>query len=304
MFSFRHSRAAVVTALLSAVLAASIPLGVEAATIFDNWNGSSVLNGPPVGTTFTLTQPALITQISDYHWNSGRGAAPGTIGIQHNPGALVGTYKAAGSAGSGGVQNANWTATPNVCIPAGEYVVIDSSQATWSFNSASKNEGFANVLGTYGCTPSTTVGVTGGGAPAPPKPTVAPPATFTSCLNNSGAWAHIGPKPCHGPIGTAIDVQVLVARAPYIPYNHLVYRPCGPGVNPTGGQNCLPQPPVVTAAVTSALGGASTVGTVMTSTAPPGLCVYGSNYTWQVFLGNASGPISGEIGLFEITGCP
>jgi hypothetical protein len=298
-----------VTALLSAALAASIPLGAQAAAIFDNWNGVSALNGPPVGTTFTLTQPALIPQISDYHWNSGRGAAPGTIGIQHNPGALVGTYKAVGSAGSGGVQNANWTAAPNVCLPAGQYVVIDSSQATWSFNSASKNEGFANVQGTYGCTPSKTVGVTGGGAPVVPKPTAPPtpkpaPPAFVACLVNSGSWAEIGPKPCQGPIGTVIDVKLVVAKAPYTPYNHLVYRPCGPGVNPTGGQNCLPQPPVVTAAVTSALAGSSTAGAVMTSSAPPGLCVYGSNYTWQVFLVNASGPISGEIGLFAITGCP
>lgn len=303
MFSFSHNRAATVAALSSAVLVASIPLGATAATLLNNWNSGAVSNGPAVATTFTLTQPTLITQISDYHWNSGHGAAPGTIGLQHDPGALVGTYKATGSAGSGGAQNVNWTATPNVCLPAGQYVVIDSSQATWSYNAQSQREGFANIQGTYGCTPSTTVGVTSGGPPAPPKPT-APPAAFSSCLDNSGAWAHIGPKPCHGPIGTKIDVQILVAKAPYSPYNHLVFRPCGPGVNPTGGQNCLAQPPVVTAAITSALGGASTVGTVMTSTAPPGLCVYGSNYTWQVFLGNAQGPISGEVGLFEITGCP
>jgi len=45
------------------------------------------------------------------------------------------------------VPNANWTATPNIKLPAGEYTIIDSEPSTWSQNSESGNRGMCTVKG-------------------------------------------------------------------------------------------------------------------------------------------------------------
>lgn len=48
-----------------------------------------------------------------------------------------------------GVANVNWTANVNIAVPAGNYQVSNSGVATWSWNSTSKNFGFAIVRGDY-----------------------------------------------------------------------------------------------------------------------------------------------------------
>jgi hypothetical protein len=45
------------------------------------------------------------------------------------------------------VPNANWTATPNIKLSAGEYTIIDSEPSTWSQNSESGNRGMCTVKG-------------------------------------------------------------------------------------------------------------------------------------------------------------
>jgi hypothetical protein len=115
-------------------------------TIFSNNNIYGVSNG---GTSpvFVLDRPAVITQIMNYHWNNGRGSRLGTIGLRDSSGRLLGTWAVTGSPGQGGVPNANWTATPNVKLPAGEYTVVDSDPATWSQNSQTDGKGMSVIKG-------------------------------------------------------------------------------------------------------------------------------------------------------------
>lgn len=116
-------------------------------TALDNFNGGGVNNNPSSPTSFTVNFSCLITTIQTYHWNYGRGAAPGTIKLVHANGTVYGPWNATGLPGSGGVPNAFWQTSPNVVIPAGTYTVIDSGNTTWSCNGQSQNKGFTRVLG-------------------------------------------------------------------------------------------------------------------------------------------------------------
>jgi hypothetical protein len=110
-------------------------------------NIGGVASGPSRATSFTLATPHMITLIRDYHWNSARGATPGSIALRDASGRLWGPWPASGSPGQGGVPNAYWTAYPQAVLPAGTYTVIDSDPASWSHNAESNNRGFVRVEG-------------------------------------------------------------------------------------------------------------------------------------------------------------
>ena len=115
--------------------------------IFNNGNTGGVYNNPSRATTFTLRAPHVITLITNYHWNNGRGATPGTIALRGSDGRTYGSWRTSGSPGQGGVPNANWNAAPNVTLPAGTYTVVDSNPATWAQNSGSQGCGHTRVEG-------------------------------------------------------------------------------------------------------------------------------------------------------------
>jgi len=147
----------VIAALLPCALAVIIASGpiltfpsvavAQASDLFNNFNTEGTLNGPRRPTEFTLNGPTRITEIVTYHWNSGRGAKPGTINLRNRSGKIYGPFSAIGSSGQGGAVNVDWTATVNVTIPAGTYAVLDSSPRTWSNNASSGFAGFAKVRG-------------------------------------------------------------------------------------------------------------------------------------------------------------
>ncbi|MFQ3581325.1 MAG: hypothetical protein SNJ49_05395 [Chloracidobacterium sp.] len=141
------------------------PPGNTVTTVFNNGNVAAVDNGPTRPTQVTFKQPYVVTYVFTYHWNYGRGAAPGTIGLLHSSGKLYGPWRARGTPGQGGVPNANWECTPNVVVPAGTYTVVDSDPATWAQNSGSGGAGIAIVKG-YPAEANT-----------PPQPPSTPPAT-------------------------------------------------------------------------------------------------------------------------------
>jgi hypothetical protein len=120
---------------------------VQGQLIFEVGNIGGVGNGPSKATKFTLAAPHVITLIRNYHWNSARGAAPGTISLKSKDGGSHGPWQSTGSPGQGGVPNAYWTAYPNATLPAGTYTVVDSDPATWSHNAESNNRGFVRVEG-------------------------------------------------------------------------------------------------------------------------------------------------------------
>jgi hypothetical protein len=115
--------------------------------IFDNGNIGGVMNAPTRPTIFNLGQPHVITKITNYHWNSGRGSALGTIALRDQSGRTYGPWPTTGRPGQGGVPNAYWDAAPNVTLPAGTYTVVDSDPSTWAQNGESQGSGHTRVEG-------------------------------------------------------------------------------------------------------------------------------------------------------------
>lgn len=117
--------------------------------LFDNSNGGGVLGGgrPPSFTTHGSTY--CVTQLITYHWNGGRGSAPGQIGLGGINGSRVGMWTALGSSGQGGARNVNWTATlpttPRPVVINGVYSCVDSDRMTWSQDAQTHGTGFCQV---------------------------------------------------------------------------------------------------------------------------------------------------------------
>ena len=183
--------------LALAVLTVSVaarPAGAQGTDLFNNTNTGGVANHPTNATVFTLNTPAHITELETYHWNNGRGASPGTLGLRYQNRHIYGPFAAHGTAGQGNAPNVNWIATTNVTVPAGTYTVLDSDLNTWSHNGQSSSSGFAIVRGSH---------VAGPIAPPPPGPTAPPqppqpassptPSGFRACFVNSGSVASAGP---------------------------------------------------------------------------------------------------------------
>ncbi|MEK7827890.1 MAG: hypothetical protein AAB299_09205, partial [Thermodesulfobacteriota bacterium] len=140
----------------------SSPTPVPTSTIiFSNNNLSGVSNNPTVPTTFSITQPYVITSILTYHWNSGQGKTAGTIGL-HSNSKTYGPWQATGyndatwdTSDTGGDPQLYWVVKPNVTINAGSYTVDDSDTSSWSHNSTSGYQGIVVVKG-YLATSTTT----------------------------------------------------------------------------------------------------------------------------------------------------
>lgn len=125
------------------------PTQVSPQTLIDTYNGGGVGNSPTQRAILHLKVATFITQMQTYHYNQGRGtAAPGTLAlVSQRDGKTYGPWSCNGAPGQGGVANAFWTATPNVTLPPGDYIVVDSDPGTWSTNAQSGNRGFIQVLG-------------------------------------------------------------------------------------------------------------------------------------------------------------
>ena len=142
------ARALVMTAACCLGIAVTPALAAE---ICSNNNIDGVLNGPPRDSTpCSIPSPAHITAIATYHWNSAQGAAPGQIILRNvATGQEYGPFDAEGTPGQGGVPDAYWTAHIDITVPAGDYEVLDSDVASWSYNGASSGEGFITVTGEF-----------------------------------------------------------------------------------------------------------------------------------------------------------
>lgn len=149
------TRARTFTVTLQAGETSSLELGTrrpkatkrEPVVLYDSGNPQGVLNGPPEKCRINLSHVHL-SGVSTYHYNSARGAPPGTISLLHeDSGRLYGPWAATGSPGQGGVPNAFWTVRPEIDLPNGVYEVIVSDPASWSYNQQSDNAGFVTVTG-------------------------------------------------------------------------------------------------------------------------------------------------------------
>ncbi len=121
--------------------------------LFSNWNADIVGRGGTLPTFDTHDKPVCLVSISTYHWNEGRGEAPGLIALFEFSGPVwtdtLGPWKATGSAGQGGAPNVNWTVTlspsQEPVVLDGTYSCEDSDPGTWSQNAASGGQGFCAV---------------------------------------------------------------------------------------------------------------------------------------------------------------
>jgi hypothetical protein len=116
----------------------------NAATL-NTGNGDAVYSQPTAPTTFRLSSPARLAKITNYHWNDGRGAKPGTITVRQTSGGNVGSWPAAGSSGAGGRQDVYWTVEPGIELAPGTYTVADSDPGSWSRNDASGGRGMSEI---------------------------------------------------------------------------------------------------------------------------------------------------------------
>jgi hypothetical protein len=251
--------------------------------LFNNTNVYGVSNGINGQPTFLLATATEITEVSTYHWNNGRGQAPGAISIRSASGQTWGPYPARGTAGQGNAQNVNWIATVNIALPMGTYMVFDSSPATWSSNQQSSGRGFTKVLG------FPIAFIPGGGGPTPgsnpgtPSRPATPPAPaypFTPCAANSNPVAVVGP--CVVRRGATLNV--FEVRAGIVParLQFLANTPYSTAYN-------------VIVTLTPA------GGSLYTMTVPPQLCGPGSStpgFSYNVFLLDSTGVRQGQIGTF------
>ena len=281
MFSNQTFRSLAVTAALSAAAFLGQAGAAQAQQIRELFNNSNVygvnngINGQP---TFSVSGVTRITEITTYHWNFGRGQAPGSISLRSVSGQSWGPFAAHGSSGQNNAPNVNWTANPNVDLPPGTYMVFDSSPATWSSNAQSAGRGFTHVygyltqiainLGGFGSR-----GIGSGGS-------VSSGYGFTPCAANSNPVAVVGP--CVVRRGGTLNVFEVrpgivparlqfLANTPYsTAYNVIVM------LTPAGGSR-------------------------YTMTVPPQLCGPGSStpgFSYNVFLLDSTGVRQGQIGTF------
>jgi hypothetical protein len=111
-----------------------------ATRIWNTYNTAGVLNGPSGPTPFYLGGYTTITEVDVYMYNNGLGATPGWIGLQSQYGNFYGWMPAHANGPS-------WQINPDLPLPADWYWIWVSDPSAWSFNSASKGYGFAQVWG-------------------------------------------------------------------------------------------------------------------------------------------------------------
>ncbi|WP_157094813.1 hypothetical protein [Picosynechococcus sp. PCC 7003] len=126
----------------------------QESTLFNNNNIYGVLNSPSNPTQFSLSKTTRLTYFMNYHWNSGRGQAPGTMWLTHQDGTTYGPWQATTEPGQGGVPNAYWIVRPNVILKAGNYTIGDSHPSSWAHNQQSGSRGMSVLKGIATSTPA------------------------------------------------------------------------------------------------------------------------------------------------------
>ncbi len=108
-------------------------------------NKGAVQNGPTKPLVIDTPDPIRILSIRTYHWNNGRGKAPGTISLRGSDGRIYGPWQAVGQPGQGNLDNAYWYVEPNALLEPGSYELLDSDPATWATNAEANSRGFVVI---------------------------------------------------------------------------------------------------------------------------------------------------------------
>lgn len=115
-------------------------------SILSIYNDKEVKSGPLFASKLKLDQAFIITKITTFHYNWGKGAQPGTISLQKKK-ETYGPWQARGIAGDDGTPNAKWICEPNQRLEEGNYKVEVSDEKTWSYNGQSGQKGFVVIEG-------------------------------------------------------------------------------------------------------------------------------------------------------------
>ncbi|MHC1777647.1 MAG: zinc ribbon domain-containing protein [Lentimicrobium sp.] len=115
-------------------------------TILSIYNNDEVKSGPLFASKLKLDQAFMITKITTYHYNWGKGAQPGTISLQKKK-ETFGPWQARGIAGDDGTPNGKWVCEPNQRLEEGTYKVEVSDEKSWSYNGQSGQKGFVVIEG-------------------------------------------------------------------------------------------------------------------------------------------------------------
>lgn len=118
-------------------------------TVLETVNPHSVQGNPTAFALFTLDRPFLVTRLTTYHWNGGRGAVPGLVALYGSDDEVYGPFLTEGLPGPGGLPDAWWETEPRVILQPGQYIVLVSDHASWSQNAASGGVGFVRVEGAW-----------------------------------------------------------------------------------------------------------------------------------------------------------
>ena len=117
--------------------------------IWTNLNSEAVKSGPEHYRVLTLKQdadPILIQRIRTYHWNGGKGAAPGTISVWEGE-TKLGSWQAVGRGGSG-TPNIYWEVLVDIIMyPGHSYTFKVSDPDSMSYNQTSGNAGMFEIYG-------------------------------------------------------------------------------------------------------------------------------------------------------------
>jgi hypothetical protein len=245
--------AALSSAAVGLALGASlVSAPAQARDLCNNFNTDGVTNPPRAQTYCLLPAPKTaagqtvmfhINQLVTYHYNSGRGAVPGTISLRGTNGRMY-SFAAHDDYGRRGIPSYNWIADVSIDLPADNYAVIDSDWNSWSTNYRSGGWGFAIVRGDQLALPP---------PPPPPTPTPVTIPGFTPlpngqfCLHPYQPGAYADVYPCTGPTRSGSMLITLRLRRPiaatpgliaftltgatsYVNFNGAVVRSTGTGV--------------------------------------------------------------------------
>lgn len=115
--------------------------------LFEIDSDEKLKNDPEKPSKIELDAAHVITMIRTTHWNGGRGATPGRIGLQCRDGKTYGPWPATGLADSKGTPDIHWAVYPGITLGATTCSIIDSNPATWSHAADTKKRGLVRVEG-------------------------------------------------------------------------------------------------------------------------------------------------------------
>lgn len=166
---------ALVCSLAFAAVGATSALATH--VVYSGWNGDGIWNGgPTVETRFILDKPTNIAAIYNYHFNTyyggGQNASQvdGTIGIDQivSTTEIVEIGRWPANSALGIPNHRTWVVYPNILLGPGEYRVVDSDPATWSYTTTDSfpeysspdwrsGKGFSKIIATAGVTATSPV---------------------------------------------------------------------------------------------------------------------------------------------------